>query len=69
MKQVVFRSTAVARIYSLGGEKIGFVGVLELKLVMETDRHSGNSGDKSRRNSGFEHIASHNYKIPKFYIN
>ena len=47
MKQVVFRSTAVARIYSLGGEKIGFVEVMELKLVMEMDRHSRNSGDGS----------------------
>ena len=47
MKQVVFRSIAMAHIYSLGGEKIGFVGVMEIKSVMETDRHSKNSGDES----------------------
>ena len=47
MKQVVFRSTAMAPIYSLRGEKIGFVGVMELKLVMEIDQHSGNSGNGS----------------------
>ena len=47
MKQVVFLSTVVARIYSLGGEKIGFAGVMELKSDMETDRHSKNLGDGS----------------------
>ena len=47
MKQVVFRSIAMAHIYSPGGEKIGFVGVIELKSVMETDQHSGNLGDRS----------------------
>ena len=64
MKQVVFRSTAMARIYSPGGEKIGFAGVMELKSDMETDRHSRNSGDGSRRDNGFGLIAPHNYKIP-----
>ena len=59
----------MAHIYSLGGEKIGFVEVMELKLVMEMDRHSGNSEDRSRTNNGFRLIASHNYKIPKVYIN
>ena len=59
----------MARIYSLEGDKIGFVGVMELKSVMEMDRHSGNFGDRSRRNNGFGLIASHNYKIPKVYIN
>jgi len=29
------------------GEKIGFAGVMELKLDMETDRHSRNLGDGS----------------------
>ena len=36
MKQVVFQSTAMGRIYSPRGEKIGFVGVMELKSDMET---------------------------------
>ena len=63
MKQVVFLSTDVARIYSSGDEKIGFVEVVELKSDMETDRHSGNSGDGSRRDNRFRLIASHNYKI------
>ena len=62
MKQVVFWSTAMTHIYSPGGEKIGFVGVMKLKSVMETDRHSGNSRDRSRRNNGFRLIASYNYK-------
>jgi len=47
MKQVIFRSTAMAYIYSLGGEKIGFAGVMELKSDMEMDRHSENLGDGS----------------------
>ena len=68
MKQVVFRSTAMAHIYSPVGEKIGFIGVMELKSVMEADRHSRNSGDGSRKRR-FRLIASHNYKIPKVYIN
>ena len=42
-KQVVFRSIAMACIYSPGGEKIGFVEVVELKSVMEMDQHSRNS--------------------------
>jgi hypothetical protein len=62
-KQVVFRSTATARIYSLGGEKISFVRVMELKSVMETDRHSRNSGNESWKNNEFGLIAFHNYKI------
>ena len=53
----------MARIYSPEGEKIGFIGVMELKSDMETDRHSGNSGDESRRDNIFEFIASYNYKI------
>ena len=63
MKQVIFRSTAVARIYSLGGETIGFVRVMELKSDMEMDRHTRNSGDGSRRDNKIGFIASHNYKI------
>ena len=59
----------MARIYSPGGEKIGFIGVIELKSVMETDQHYRNLGDGSRRNNGFGLIASPNYKIPKVYIN
>ena len=34
----------MARIYSPGGEKIGFIGVMELKSDMETNQHSRNSG-------------------------
>ena len=45
------------------GEKIDFAGVMELKLDMETDRHSGNSGDGSQRDNKFRLIASHNHKI------
>jgi len=63
MKQVVFRSTAVAHIYSPGGEEIGFIGVMELKSDMEMDRHSRNLGDGSRRDNRFGLIASHNHKI------
>ena len=47
MKQVVFLSTTMAHIYSPGSEKVGFVGVMELKSVMEMDRHSRNLGDES----------------------
>ena len=47
MKQVVFRSTAVACIYiAREGEKIDFIGVMELKSDTEMDRHIGNSGDR-----------------------
>ena len=53
----------MAGIYSPGDEKIGFTEVMELKLVMETDRHSRNLGDGSRRDNRFGLIASHNYKI------
>ena len=53
----------MARIYSPGGEKIGFVGVMELKSDMETDRHSRNSGDGSQRDNRFGLIASDNYKV------
>ena len=63
MKQVVSRSIAIAHIYSPGGEKIGFIRVMELKSVMETDRHSRNLGDRSRRDNRFKLIASHSYKI------
>ena len=52
----------MARIYSPGGEKIGFVGVMELKSDMETDQHSGNLGDGSRRDNRFGFIASYNSK-------
>ena len=34
----------MALIYSLGDEKIDFLRVIELKLVMEMDQHSRNSG-------------------------
>ena len=63
MKQVVFQSTTMARIYSPGSEEIGFVGVMELELDMETDRHSENPGDGIQRDNKFRLIASHNYKI------
>ena len=64
----------MAGIYSPGDEKIGFAEVMELKLDMETDRHSRNLGDGSRRDDRFRLIASHNYKnimglIRKVYIN
>ena len=52
----------MARIYSLGGEKIGFVGVMELKSVMEMDQHSENLGNGSWKHNGFRLIASHNYR-------
>ena len=58
MKQVVFRSTTVAHIYSPGGEKIGFIGVMELKSVMEMDRHSRNSG------KGHEETADSDLLLP-----
>ena len=45
------------------GEKIDFTGVMELKSDMETDQHSENSGERSRRDNRFGFIASHNYKI------
>ena len=48
----------MARIYSSGGEKIGFAGVMELKSDMEMGRHSKNSGDGSRRDNRFELITS-----------
>ena len=63
MKHIILQSTAMARIYSPGGEKIGFAGVMELKSDMEMGRHSKNSGDGSRRDNRFELIASYNYKI------
>ena len=37
----------MARIYSLGDEKINFIGVMELKSVMEMDQHSKNSRNGS----------------------
>ena len=63
MKQVVFRSIAMAHIYSLGDEKIGFAEVVELKSDIEIDRRPRNSGDGSWRDNRFGLIASHNYKI------
>ena len=39
----------MARIYSLGDEKINFTRVMELKSVMETDQHSRNSENGSRK--------------------
>ena len=54
----------MARIYSLGDKKIDFVGVMELKSVVETDQHSENLGNGSWKHNGFRLIASHNYKIP-----
>ena len=53
----------MAHIYSLGGEKIDFARVMELKLDMEMDRHFRNLGDESRRDNIFGLIGSHNYKI------
>ena len=53
----------MARIYILGDEKIGFAEVEESESDMETDRHSRNSGDGTRRDNRFELIASPNYKI------
>ena len=63
MKQVVFRSTTMARINSPGDEKIDFIRGMELKSVMETDQHSGNSGNGSWRHNGFRLIASHKLQI------
>ena len=37
---------------------------MELKSVMETDQHSRNSGNGSRKNNRFGLIAFHNCKIP-----
>ena len=62
MKQVVFRSTTMARIYSPGDEKIDFIRGMELKSVMEMDQHSKNSGNGSWKHNGFRLIASHNYR-------
>ena len=62
MKQVVFRSTTMDRICSLGHEKIDFVGVMELELVMEMDQHSRNLGNGFWKRDGFRLIASHNYR-------
>ena len=45
------------------GEKIDSARVMELKSDTETDRHSRNSGDGSRRDNRFGLIASHNHKI------
>ena len=59
----------MARIYSPGGEKIGFVGVIELKSVMEMDQHSGNLGNGSWKNNEFRLIASHNYRYRGIDIN
>ena len=42
----------MAHIYSPGDEKIDFVGVMGLKSVMETDQHSGNSGNGSLKTTG-----------------
>ena len=54
----------MARIYSLGDKKIDFVGVMELKSVMETDQHSENLGNGLRKHNRFRLIASHNYRYP-----
>ena len=62
MKQVVFRSTTMARIYSQGDEKIDFVGVMKLKSVMEMDQHSRNLGNDSWKHNGFRLTTSHNYR-------
>ena len=55
----------MAHIYCPGGEKIGFIRVMELKSVMEMDQHSGNSGNGLWKHDGFRLIASHNYKISR----
>ena len=62
MKQDVFQSTIMGRIYSLGDEKIDFVRGMELKSVIEMDQHSRNSGNDPRKHNGFRLIASHNYR-------
>ena len=62
MKQVVFQSTTMARIYSLRDEKIDFVRGMELKSVMEMDQHSRNLGNGSRNHNRFRLITSHNYR-------
>ena len=52
----------MARIYSLGDEKIDFVRGMELKSVMEMVQYSGNSRNGSRKHNGLRLIASHNYR-------
>ena len=52
----------MTRIYSPGDEKIDFIRGMELKSVMETDQHYGNSGNGSWKHNGFRLIASHNYR-------
>ena len=52
----------MARIYIPGDEKIDFIGVMELKSVMEMDQHSRNLRNGSRKHNGFRLIASHNYR-------
>ena len=54
----------MTRIYSPRDEKIDFIDVMELKLVMEMDQHSRNLGNGSWKHNEFRLIASHNYKIP-----
>ena len=55
----------MVHIYSPGSEEIGFVGVMELESDMETDRHSRNPGNGTRRDNTFGLIASYNYKISR----
>ena len=52
----------MAGIYSPGDEKINFIGVMELKSVMEMDQHSRNSENGSRKQNRFRLIASYNYR-------
>ena len=73
MKHVVFQSTTMARIYSPGGENIGFVGVMELKSVIKMDQHSGNLGTVQRKTTDSDLllpiITDTVGLIQKFYIN
>ena len=62
-KQVVFNPRPWPVYIAQEGERIDFAGVMVLKLDMETDRHSKNLGDRSRRDNRFGLIASHNHKI------
>jgi len=59
----------MAHIYSSRDEKIDFIGVMELKSIMETDQQFRNSGNGSWKHIGFRLIASHNYRYRGIDIN
>ena len=65
MKQDVFDPQLWPVYIACEGEKINFAGGVKLKSDAETDRHSRNSGDGSRRDNRFGLIASiiTNHKI------